>query len=191
MKRAALILAFVLAALPLCARTVGYFGVIGGASFSRAAEDGVKAVQVPLYHAGITAKLNLGAGFAIQPSLLYEAKASKKELSGVEIQKTSIGYLELPVGLQWGPDLILLRPYLEVAPYLGLGVNSKSLSETAQAIQNAWNELNRFAYGLALGGGLDVWHLQISAHYAWNFNKTFKATDEKFGTVQISLAYFF
>ena len=57
----------------------GNFGVVGGASFL-----GIKGADSEMttgYHAGLTYKFGLPSGFAIQPSLLYNMKASQVDAS--------------------------------------------------------------------------------------------------------------
>ena len=84
------------------------------------------------------------------------------------------GYLELPVSFQWGPDLILFRPFLDVTPFVGYGLNNtmsgySSESNTVYEVKNQWNVLNRLEYGLGLGVGIDIWKLQVIGRYNWNF----------------------
>ncbi len=157
-----------------------HFGVIGGASFSNVSDiknftDATKSVT--RYHAGITYQYKFLAGFAIQPSLMYHCKDARTE-------NLQTGYLELPVGLQWGPDLILFRPYVEVAPMVGVAVTSQIDKEM----------LNRLEYGVGVGGGIEIWHLQISARYNWDLNPYIKSSEGTSGSYRcatLSLAIMF
>jgi hypothetical protein len=102
-----------------------------------------------------------------------------------------MGFLELPVAVQWGIDLLLFRPYLEVAPFVGCAVakNDPNIK---------WTDINRFSYGVGLGGGLEVWKLQVSARYNWNLGPLAKAStafgtimqNKNFGGVTLSVAFF-
>lgn len=161
----------------------GNFGVVGGASFT-----GVNNVSADLatgYHAGITYKFNLPFGFAIQPHLLYNMKASTVQTA---IQTGSslslnVGYAEFPVSFQWGPDLLLFRPFIDVTPFVGYAVNNEFESKSAllnniTSWKNEWGGMNRLEYGLGLGGGLEIWKLQIVARYNWNFGPLFNAEGE-------------
>ena len=150
------------------------FGITGGASFV-----GVKDVTSGLttgYHAGLTYKFDLPLGFAIQPSVLYHQKGSVVEdafANGSSLDLKT-GYLEVPVSFQWGPDLILFRPFLDVTPFVGYGLNNSvsgysSLINSIQQTDNQWEGLNRLEYGLGLGIGLDIWKLQVIGRYNWNF----------------------
>lgn len=148
------------------------FGVIGGASFT-----GIKDVSSGLttgYHAGITYKFALPFGFAIQPSVLYHAKSSLVEdaLANDEMLDFKAGYLEVPVSFQWGPDLILFRPFLDVTPFVGYGLNN-SISGWEK---NTWDGIQRLEYGLGLGIGLDIWRFQVIGRYNWNFGSLFDAS---------------
>ena len=156
----------------------GGFGITGGASFV-----GLKEATSGFttgYHAGLTYKLDLPFGFAIQPSLLYHMKGSVvKEAyeNGADIDFRT-GYLELPVSFQWGPDLILFRPFFDVTPFVGYGMNNSisvsSLVDNAVSnTLNQWEGINRLEYGLGLGLGLDLWKLQVIGRYNWNFGSLF------------------
>ena len=112
------------------------------------------------YSAGFTYKFNLPVGFAIQPSLLYHSKASKSE-GGQFNADLRVDYLELPVSFQWGPDLLFFRPFLDVSPYLGYGLNHDlnfkeyDVPDSSTAIvKDSWSLVNRLEYGLGLGA---VW----------------------------------
>ena len=120
MKRIITLVAVAAASLFMAARAHAQFGIVGGITSSKTelttAED-VKSMS--LYHAGVTYKVDLGAGFAIQPSVLYQVKgASLGELnsSSSEDFKVKTGYVEVPVGLQWGPDLMVFRPFVMAEP---------------------------------------------------------------------------
>ena len=143
------------------------------------------------YHAGLAFKFRLPLGFALQPSILYQVKGAKLE----DASNLNVGYLEVPVSLQWGPDLIICRPYVECAPFVGYGLNN-SIKD--------WTDLNRVEYGVGLGAGLDIWRFQINARYNWNFGSLANANlsenkneviqafkDRNFGGVTLSLAFYF
>lgn len=166
-------------------------GVIGGATFSTQKLQEVNSSTLTQYHAGLAFKFRLPLGFALQPSILYQVKGAKLE----DASNLNIGYLEVPVSLQWGPDLIICRPYVECAPFVGYGLNN-SIKD--------WTDLNRVEYGVGLGAGLDIWRFQINARYNWNFGSLANANlsenkneviqafkDRNFGGVTLSLAFYF
>lgn len=149
----------------------GNFGIVAGAGFT-----GMKDIGNGLatgYHAGMTCKFRLPLGFAIQPSLMYQMKRSAIEglIDGEGTLDYKAGYLELPVSFQWGPDLLLFRPFLDVAPYVGYGLNNSM--NGSQAFINSWDGINRLEYGLGLGAGLEIWKVQLVCRYNWNFGPLF------------------
>lgn len=174
------------------------FGITGGASFISINDINVESVVG--YHAGITYKFDLPFGFAIQPSLLYHMKGSmiKDAVDTRSYLDMKAGYLELPLSVQWGPDLILFRPFLDVTPFIGYGLNNNfsgysSTWEAIRDIKNQWDGMNRLEYGLGLGVGLDVWKIQIIGRYNWNFGSLFDSSsrlpsmDNVFDTVRSSI----
>lgn len=182
------------------------YGIIGGATFT--SMQNIEKSAKTGFNIGATAQLRLPLGFSVQPSLIYNSKAA--QVGGDALAASmNVGYLELPVSVQWGPDLLLFRPFLEVTPFLGYAVNSTFKTEVlnqATIIKNEWNSfnMNRFAYGLGLGGGIEVWRFQVICRYNWNFGPLFDADgslniqpvtdafkDKNFGGVTLSLAFMF
>ena len=194
----------------------GDFGIVGGASFT-----GIKNISPELttgYHAGLTYKFHLPYGFAIQPSLLYHMKSSLVEEAVADLAAFDykMGYLELPVSFQWGPDLLLFRPFLDVSPFVGYALNNEftATSPAAERLSagftNKWDGVNRLEYGLGLGGGLEIWKVQVVCRYNWNFGQLFDTSgkaaatadfignakesvfnDKNFGGVTLSVALLF
>jgi hypothetical protein len=177
------------------------FGVIGGVTFSQTKVKEFNRGTMTQYHAGLTYRAKLPLGFSIQPSLIYQVKGAKSVNSGVD-SNTKIGYLELPVSFQWGPDLILFRPFLDVTPFVGYGLNNKFWSQASGSVSNSWGGLNRWEYGVGAGIGLDIWKFQAIARYNWNLGmiskdaslsniaETFK-DGKNFGGVTLSVAFLF
>ena len=204
MKR---ILTVVLAALLLTgisASAQAKWGVTAGLNFntSKFTEIDVKAKTG--WSVGGTCLVDLPLGFTLQPSLVYHQK-------GVNLTNEvsqSMGYLELPVSLQWGPDLLIFRPFVDVTPYIGYALSNKFSASVASMELNekGWKGKERFEYGLGLGAGVNVWRLQLIARYNWNFGslynvdgwddikpnlKGLSTRNENFGGVTLSLAYLF
>lgn len=147
------------------------FGVVGGFSFTNSNDSNANVRMMTRYNAGLTYQLKLPLGFSIQPSLIYHAKAATmKNVQGVEGNlTTNCGYVELPVSIQWGPDLVLFRPFLDVTPFVGYGVNASITADNGPSTKK-WDEtgLNRWEYGIGLGVGLEIWRFQIIGRYNWN-----------------------
>lgn len=149
------------------------YGVIGGATFSKLSNTDLLGENMTQYHAGATVQVKLPLGFSIQPSLIYNVKGSKVGLPDVPdspLADFTVGYLELPVSVQWGPDLLLFRPFLDVTPFVGYGLNNK-LSSGDVVTRNSWsgNGVSRWEYGLGVGIGLEIWKFQVIGRYNWNF----------------------
>lgn len=124
------------------------------------------------YHIGIVYKAKIPfIGLAIQPELLYSQVNGSLEISGADastipmVTDMKLTYLQLPVGLQWGLDLMLFRPYIQAVPYIGLSMGRDNGTKNLQ-----W-DINKFRYGIGLGAGIDIWKLQISGKYNWDLGK--------------------
>lgn len=202
MKR---LFATVLAALALCcisASAQAKWGVTAGLNFntSKFSEIDVKAKTG--WSAGATCLVDLPLGFSIQPSLLYHQKGANitNEIA------QNMGFIELPVSVQWGPDLLVFRPFLDVTPYIGYALSNEVTTPLADFKFSSWQGKERFEYGLGIGAGINVWKLQVIARYNWNFGslynvegwddikselKGLSAENENFGGVTLSLAFLF
>ena len=146
-------------------------GVKGGLTLStmNGADKPKENKSMALYEAGVLYKMDLGAGFAIQPALAYQVKgAALKQANDV---KSKTGFVELSVGAQWGPDLLAFRPYIFVEPYVGYGVTGTetltgaNTGITAEDINKALQNTakNKLEYGVGAGIGLEVAsHVQLS-----------------------------
>ena len=104
-------------------------GVTGGLTLSKM--NGISNPKdtkaVALYSAGVLYKANLGAGFAIQPELLWQVKGANVQENVGALDNLTVSRsnnVELGLGLQWGPDLLAFRPYLFVEPFLGYRTRS-------------------------------------------------------------------
>lgn len=150
------------------------FGVMGGINFSTSNIKDINKGTMTQWHAGVTYKLDLPLGFSLQPSLLYNVKGAKVGAADTRFD-LSMGYLELPVSVQWGPDLLLFRPFLDVTPYIGYALNNKVTGD--MDFRNDWKNvtLNRLEYGLGLGIGLEIWRFQVIGRYNWNFGSLYDA----------------
>ena len=184
MKRIITLVAVAAASLFMAARAHAQFGIVGGITSSKTelttAED-VKSMS--LYHAGVTYKVDLGAGFAIQPSVLYQVKgASLGELnsSSSEDFKVKTGYVEVPVGFQWGPDLMVFRPFVMAEPFIGYQVTS---SDRGADSVEGWTEQakNKFEYGFGVGGGLEIaGNIQLSVQWFNNMGSLVNSSSSDF-----------
>ena len=178
------------------------YGVVAGATFS--SMQNIENSSKTGWNLGATAQFKLPLGFSVQPSLIYNSKAAGFDASLVS-GDINVGYLELPVSVQWGPDLLIFRPFLDITPYVGYALTSKVSMDTLLT-QSEWktSNLQRLEYGLGLGGGLEVWRFQILCRYNWNFGPLVgdegtlglpqveeALKNKNFGGVTLSLAFMF
>lgn len=155
---------------------VGVKGGINFISMSRF-EVGYISESVSSYtgfNAGVAFSFDLPVrGMTIQPELNYVSKGAM--FRGDENIRFRTDYIELPVNIQAGLDLILLRPFIMVSPYIGYAVyNAPGFVE--------WNNINRFEYGIGIGGGIDFWRIQLQVKYNWNIGSLVKNIKEPSGS---------
>lgn len=180
----------------------GKFGITGGMNFNSAKIKDVKMDAQVGWNVGLAYNLDLPLGFSLQPSLVYSQKGVLIGTDAVNV-KQSVGSINLPVSVQWGPDLLVARPFIDVTPYVGYSLVNKIEAEVP-GITVGDKGNNAFEYGLGVGAGLDVWKLQVIVRYNWNFGvlgslKDFtdielgdlNSDNEKFGGVSVHLAFFF
>ena len=201
MKKILLIAAVLFAGLTAADAKSG-FGVKAGMNFSSVKD--ISAGSHTGFQAGLAYNLDLPLGFSVQPSLNYSVKGANFGLEGISTSDFSIGYLEAMASVQWGIDLLVLRPFLDLSPYVGYGINGGG------DLENLWNSesLNKLECGVGLGAGIDIWHFQVVCRYNWNFGGLMKTSEmvdnglgaldvyktlknANFGGVTLSLAYFF
>ncbi|MBR5856299.1 MAG: PorT family protein [Bacteroidales bacterium] len=179
------------------------FGIKGGLSYNSMSDIELSNLYGSLkrktgFHAGILYKVKLPVGLALQPELIYIQKGSSIEIhpDGILSKEADfkMHYVQLPVNLQWGLDLVLFRPFIMVSPYIGYAI---AKGDEFQNIE--WKDLNRFEYGIGLGAGMDVWRFQVTGRYCWDLGKigdfewagidTFKGGKNK--GFELSLAFIF
>ena len=80
-----------------------------------------------------------------------------------------MNYLELPVNVQWGIDLLVAKPYLLVAPFIGCNLGNAISPEGYVSRETLSNAVRLLDYGIGAGVGIDFWYLQLTAKYNWMF----------------------
>ena len=63
-------------------------------------------------------------------------------------------------------------------PFVGFALNSKTVSAGVKETNLAKSALSKMEYGLGLGGGVELWRLQVSARYYWNFGSLCDSSGE-------------
>ncbi|MBO6064147.1 MAG: PorT family protein [Bacteroidales bacterium] len=170
MKKIFTLIAVATVSLFIASEAHAQLGVIAGLTSSKVnATEAVKDVKnIVLYHAGLTYKIDLGAGFALQPSAIYQVKGAKLsnigETSGNQLKT---GYVEIPLSIQWGPDLMAFRPYVFAEPFIGYQIANFSKGATFSDVGS--DIMNKMEYGFGLGGGLEIAsHVQLSVQWFKN-----------------------
>lgn len=198
MKRLLLILLF--AALSLSASA--QFGIKAGLLYNNFRGEPSDAYLTNKSRAGFQAGLLYKfqiplLGLSVQPEILYSESRTDythKGPGGVIVDcHVKQRSLFVPINFQFGLDLVMLRPFVQVSPYMRYLLNEESVMADANYL------LNRFNYGIGVGGGLDIWRFQVSATCYWDLKKAAHSTlgtGESFAKaknrgVMISLAYFF
>lgn len=139
--------------------------VKAGFNYTNASVESLKAGKTG-WQVGVGFQTGQWTGFSLQPEILYKVKGVTLE----DATKVSINSVEVPVNIQWGPDLLIARPFIFASPFLGVNLGTKFSKESSLA-DTINKNLRRLEYGLGLGVGVNVWKLQITGKYNWNFGK--------------------
>lgn len=151
------------------------------------------------FHVGALYKMKIPlTGLSLQPELVYtQNESTLGTKSNADLCDFKMKQLQLAANLQWGLDLILLRPYLQAAPYIGYVMGNKT------SIKDMDWKMDELRYGIGLGAGVDIWKLQISGKYVWDMGKASEFDSSKSGIgsgllkakkdkgFQLSVAYMF
>lgn len=187
----------------------GRFGVKAGVNVTNLNMDNIESIGALGYSAGITWQWNLPLWLAIQPDLMYHVKATNLDQVGSQL---SLGTVEFCPNVQWGPRFANknIRVFAQASPFVGYAV-SKDVTEGAgvsdeikdimnqYGVAGTWDNVNRFSYGCGLGVGVQLWALQITAQYVWNFGSLTNISDvsvesfndTNFGGYNVTLALMF
>ena len=180
------------------------FGVTAGMNFNAAKIADVRTDAKAGWNVGVTYGLDLPLGFSLQPSLVFIQKNADYSPADALTAVQKVSSLNLPVSVQWGPDLIVARPFLDVTPYIGYSLSNKFKGGVETVGNHDVSLDNAFEYGVGVGAGVNVWKLQAIVRYNWNFGTLgrlsdfkdiqigdFKTENEAFGGISVSLAFFF
>lgn len=146
------------------------YGAAAGMTFGEI--SGAKMPASTDYHLGASAQYQFPLNFSVQGSLLWQVR-------GLYGGCSKVGSLEIPFSAQWGPDLLAFRPYVEVTPFVGFNIWRKNM------------DIGAFYAGVGLGGGLEIWKLQLSCRYNWDLCPAARGTDIRLGYTTLTLAFLF
>ena len=180
MKKLAIALAAAFIAISAVAQPGITAGITSSSSDFNEAWANVK--DVTQYHVGVSFKLPLPLGFAVQPSIIYNVKGSTLEDTATSGDLATIdyktGFLEVPVQAQWGINIAgVVRPYGFVEPFIGYAIqNDVKLSNfTGENSKDEWDNVkNKLEYGVGVGFGVEILdHLQVSVRRFWNIGNLY------------------
>ncbi len=209
-KLITLCVAVLLSAAAAFNANAGRFGVKAGVNVTNLNMDNIESIGALGYSAGITWQWNLPLWLAIQPDLMYHVKATNLDQVGSQL---SLGTVEFCPNVQWGPRFANknIRVFAQASPFIGYAV-SKDITEgdgiisdeikdimNQYGVAGAWDNVNRFSYGCGLGVGVQLWALQVTAQYVWNFGSLASISDvsvdsfneTNFGGYNVTLALMF
>ena len=132
------------------------------------------------WQAGIGYQSEVSSGFSFQPEIVY--KVSGYKLS--DATDLRLGYLEIPVNVQWGPDLVVARPFIFAGPYVGIKLTNSLKGSESQLSEEVIKHLKKAEFGLGVGLGVNVFKFQIAAKYNWNFGPIADAASADYTTLQ-------
>ena len=198
MKKLLAIITVLFVASAVASAQGGHFGVTAGLDFNSTKIEEIKSETKMGWRAGVTYMYDLALGFSIQPSLLYTQKTGESDLATIKQ-----GSIVLPVSVQWGIDLLVAKPFLDVTPYVGYTVSS-SLKETISDLTASLKGQRALDYGVGVGAGINIWNIQAVVRYNWDFGMmdslndaldsfvdSIKAKDSTYGGISVNLSYFF
>jgi hypothetical protein len=160
MKKILLILAAIVFSVNIQAQL--RFGVKAGVNFSefnskeQTLQDNGTAWQV-----GLVSQFKIPLiGLGIQPELLYSVNKGNDQ---------SIDCFTVPINIRWQPlPIPIIKPIILVGPYFGYAVNFKGFKDSVK------DNITRLDWGIGLGGGVEIWKLQIEGRYNWGLQNIAK-----------------
>lgn len=178
------------------------FGVVGGFTSSKTNLKDVELKNLPLWHAGVAYKFEIGPVFCIQPALAYQVKGTKvKNTSGETVTELELktGYVELLAGLQVGIDLAVIRPFALFEPFIGYQVTGNEKWDSSDWKGSITGVTNKFEYGFGVGGGIELFdHVQLSVQWFKNLGNIYKGDPPieafkkgNFQGIKVTLGLFF
>ena len=175
MKKLSLLLVSILCLGVLNAGAQGFI-VKGGWNYSKSdvkdIKDGHNGWQV-----GVGFQTETALGFSFQPELLYKVNGLKFS-DGANLR---LSHLEVPLNVQWGPDLLIARPFVFAGPFVGYNFKPSGKGISEEEV----NALHRFEWGVGVGLGINIWKLQVAGKYNWNFGTFADVT-----SAQAAMAHF-
>lgn len=119
------------------------------------------------FQLGLAVEVPAGENLYFNTAVLYTTKGYKFSLFGAEFN-APIGYLEIPLNLEYKEDVGNVALFAESGPYLGIGLSAKvKTGNTTEDINfgSENDELKRIDAGLNFGGGIEFDKLRFGINY--------------------------
>jgi len=138
------------------------------------------------FNVGAAVKIDLPLAFSIQPEVLFYMAGTKAHVStggsGTVDGKLYNENLYVPINVQWGPKMGMFRVYAQVSPFFGFTMSNRlqynDPEDGMKTIKVLTKNTNVLMGGIGAGIGFEVWKIQLSIKYNWNFNRLFSDLTE-------------
>lgn len=178
-------------------KAITHFGLEGGISVNNFSDFKNLGNGMLGWHAGMSFLTKLPCFFALQPTVIYERSNAKVALPDGGAGNMKVDAINIPIAVQWGPDLGICRIYAEAVPFVGFNIGGKF--QKADIWENVKDYLKTTQFGVGAGLGVDIWRFQLNARYNWSFGdwatitegSPFKDLVGKKKGLMVTLAYFF
>jgi len=142
------------------------FGVKGGVNISDQNLTGDNAPSMDMRYAGVGGAfvtLPLAPWFGVQAEGLYSMKGAKVDVQGVQ-SSIQIDYAEIPV-LGW--VRFASRYHVSGGPSMAFALRARTRSSFGGTTieMDAIDQVNRFDFGVAMGGGVQLGQLILDGRY--------------------------
>lgn len=170
-----------------------HFGFQGGVSLNKYTTMAELKSNIAGWHAGVTLLVKMPAFFAFQPAVQFERSNADVPVDNNSVARFNVNTLNIPLALQWGPDLGFCRIFAEAAPYVDINLAAK-LSDTDMK-----DSIKKAQFGMGAGLGVDIWRIQLKVRYNWGFgdwrqmtsSNPFSDLSGKKQGLTVTLAYLF
>ena len=178
MKKIIALAVAILATATIANAQIGIFGGLTSSNTSVNKDNAKDSFNnASTFHAGIAYKLDLLPFLTLQPALAYQVKGAKMStVTGGDAKaddfKLKTGFIEASVGVQLGVDLVAVRPFALVEPFVGYAIKGTEVwdSTSKEATKASLEQFSKnMEYGFGLGAGVEFLdHVQLSVQWFKN-----------------------
>jgi hypothetical protein len=165
------------------------FGIKGGidlGTFSGADKSvgGVDPTHYTGFAGGISYRIGLIAGLALQPELMYIQKGAIYEDPNNKITM-KLQYLDIPVLVKFNFPIPVVSPYIEGGVSYGMPFSAKEKDEqitngmTGASSETNIKHVTKSDFSIVFGAGVDLLFLDLDARYVLGQKKLSDVSDAK------------